>query len=465
MQNLPKIPDSKKQEEKSLAKFKNLFNENKFIIRDERKDDYGVDLRLELIFDQCNASNISIDVQLKSTTTKKHITKNSLTYFKIAVHNLNYLLNSPYSIYAIYSEHTDLFYWDYCVNIKKHCKSRSIDLLTTSQKTITYKFKHTLNQESIDVIYNEIRFRYNDLLQKSENNQLLTIRNSNHTDINISHNPEKTKKALKYYIDLIIERDRMCDLMQITLYNFSEIEEAKASGILTSRLASGLISIVDANLSVLMGEKDLTLNANEKNYSIIISPFDKFSKLIQESTSPADFHNRISQECITFDNYDSFIKRMNNASRYTYMKKLNIIRKLSQKEYNHLISININSRSGLSYKTVTQLYNYRFNDNYIENSDASYYNRYFILDFNKTVVINGKECTNEIYEVDLITFYTLISEICSAKQDIEDNIDVEEANKYLDHMNGIISEFIHIYNQAPLDSHTLSNTSNRPSMP
>lgn len=448
MQNLPQIPDSKKQEEKSLVKFKALFTENKFLIRDERNADYGVDLRLELISDQRNATNITIDVQIKSVKNGKYNTKSGLTFSRIVTNNLNYLLNSPYSIYAVYSEHEDLFFWDYCTNIKKYCKSKSIDLSTTAQKSITYHFKKILNHESIDEIYNEIKIRYNDILQRADINQLLTKRSSNNTDINISQNSEKTQKALEYYIDLISKKDCICDLMQITLYNYSEIEAAKANGILTSRLASGLISVIDADLSVLMGEKDLRLNIHDRNFSIAISSIDKFDKLIQESTSPDDFHNRISQKCITFDNYDSFKERINNASRYAYMKKLNILKKLSRSEYDSLISINANSRSGLSYKTVTQLYNYRFNENYIEKIDASFYNRYFILDFEKITIIDGQECTNDIYEVDLSTFYNLISEICSAKQDIEDNIDVEEANKYLVHMNGIVSEFISIYNQS-----------------
>ena len=452
MQNLPQIPDSKKQEERSLAKFKALFNENKFLIRDERNVDYGVDLRLEHISDQCNATNVTIDVQIKSVKNGGYNTKRSLAFSKIKTNNLNYLLNSPYSIYAVYSEDEDLFFWDYCMNIKNYCKSRSIDLSTTDQSYITYHFIQILNDESIDEIYNEIKFRYNDILQRADINQLLTKRSSNNTDINISQNPEKTKRALGYYIDLIIKKDCICDLMQITLYNYSEIEAAKANGILTSRLANGLISVIDADLSVLMGEKDLIVNNNERNFSIAISSIDKFNKLIQESKSPDDFYNRISQECITFDNYDSFKERINNVPKYTYMKKLNILKKLSHSEYDTLITINANSRSGLSYKMVTQLYNYRFNDNYIENTDASFCNRYFILDFEKITIIDGQECTNDIYEVDLTTFYNLISEICSAKQDIENNIDVEKANKYLVHMNGIVSELISIYNQSEVNT-------------
>lgn len=196
MQNLPQIPYSKKQEEKSLAKFKALFNENKFLIRDERNVDYGVDLRLELISDQRNATNITIDVQIKSIKNGKYNTKRGLTFSKIVTNNLNYLLNSPYSIYVVYSEHEDLFFWDYCTNIKTYCKSRSIDLSTTDKRSITYHFKQILNDESIDEIYNEIKFRYNDILQRADINQLLTKRSSNNTDINISQNPEKSQKGI-----------------------------------------------------------------------------------------------------------------------------------------------------------------------------------------------------------------------------------------------------------------------------
>lgn len=447
MGNLPQISNSKKQEERSLVRFKSLFSENKFFIRDERKDDYGVDLRVELIFNQCNVTNITVDIQLKSIFDAEYDDKMGFCYSKISVCNLNYLLNSPYSMYVVYLEGKDIFLWDYCVNINKYCEQRSISIRTTNQKTISYNFKRILDSESIDEIHNEIKFRYNDLLQKAENNQLLTKRSSNGTDINISKNLEKTKEALKYYIDLIERKGYIYDLMQITLYNYSEIQHAKTNGILTSRLANGLISVIDANLSVLIGEKDLLEILEKDKYSISITTFDKFVRLIKESATSDEFCTKMSQKCISFDNFDSLQDRANYASRYAYMKKLNILNKLSKSDYDGIISLNINSRTGYSYKTVTQLYNYRFNDNYIENSDATFYNRYFILDFRTTKIIDGMEYTDEIYEVDLGTFYALISEICSAKQDIEDGIAVEEAYEYLKHMEGIVSELISIYNQ------------------
>ena len=51
--------------------------------------------------------------------------------------------------------------------------------------------------------------------------------------------------------------------------------------------------------------------------------------------------------------------------------------------------------------------------------------RYFILDFNNTVDIDGNESCKEAYELHPLSFLTLISEICSFKQAIEDDFRVD----------------------------------------
>ncbi|UZN01375.1 hypothetical protein OL548_33900 (plasmid) [Lysinibacillus sp. MHQ-1] len=66
----------------------------------------------------------------------------------------------------------------------------------------------------------------------------------------------------------------------------------------------------------------------------------------------------------------------------------------------------------------------------------------FLLDFNK---VDSKDRASKIYELDLYSFYLLISEICSAKQDIENDIENEEAKTYLTHMENVITEFIKNY--------------------
>lgn len=59
--------------------------------------------------------------------------------------------------------------------------------------------------------------------------------------------------------------------------------------------------------------------------------------------------------------------------------------------------------------------------------------RYFILNFNKTTTIDGKEYETEVFEIDMRSFCILICEICSDKQDIEDNICTQDVRKYLIH--------------------------------
>ena len=53
----------------------------------------------------------------------------------------------------------------------------------------------------------------------------------------------------------------------------------------------------------------------------------------------------------------------------------------------------------------------------------------------------------KIYEVNFETFYELISDICSAKSDIEQNFQVNEAKKDLKHFKEIIRLFIEKYNK------------------
>ncbi|KOM98723.1 hypothetical protein ACP49_05350 [Clostridium botulinum] len=67
------------------------------------------------------------------------------------------------------------------------------------------------------------------------------------------------------------------------------------------------------------------------------------------------------------------------------------------------------------------------------------------MNFNKTIIIEGQEYCEEIYELDIKSFCILICEICSTKQDIENNIDEDDAKKHLDYMEKIIDKFIKGY--------------------
>lgn len=162
-------------------------------------------------------------------------------------------------------------------------------------------------------------------------------------------------------------------------------------------------------------------------------------KAINGEKSIIDMAGKNTFEC---DSIDELTDKCSKMMRKHFISQLRIINVLNRNEYNELCGIDFSTRDGLNYKTVTQIGQYRFNEMCYVDKNNTLKRRYFILNFNKVITIDGREYTTEIFEVDMRSFCILICEICSAKQDIEDNIAVEEAKEYLVHMENIITEFI-----------------------
>ena len=148
-----------------------------------------------------------------------------------------------------------------------------------------------------------------------------------------------------------------------------------------------------------------------------------------------------------YDSIDELTDKYSEMMRSHFISQLKIINVFNKNEYDELCGIDFSTRNGLNYKTATQIGEYRFNEMCYVDRNNLLKRRYFILNFNKVITIEGSEYTTEIFEVDMNSFCILICEICSAKQDIEDNIDVEDAKKYLTHMENIVTEFINKYFQ------------------
>jgi hypothetical protein len=53
------------------------------------------------------------------------------------------------------------------------------------------------------------------------------------------------------------------------------------------------------------------------------------------------------------------------------------------------ISLDISTRDGLNYKTITQVGNYRFTQVINVNDESVLTRRYFILDFNNIMTVDG----------------------------------------------------------------------------
>lgn len=177
-----------------------------------------------------------------------------------------------------------------------------------------------------------------------------------------------------------------------------------------------------------------------KDFFSLISP-DEYKKIIETGANIDKIISKNSFEC---DNVKELVIMANDIQKNFFISQLRIIKVLNCEEYNKLCLMDPLARNGLNYKTVTQIENYRFNENCIVN-DNVLTRRYFILDFNKTITVDGEECTNQIYELDMKSFCILVCEVCTAKQDIEDKLYINEAKKYLDHMERVIERFIEKY--------------------
>ncbi|ACA53723.1 hypothetical protein FDC45_00955 [Clostridium botulinum] len=170
---------------------------------------------------------------------------------------------------------------------------------------------------------------------------------------------------------------------------------------------------------------------NDKNYREIINK----EKSIELS---------MSKNCFEYDNVDEMLKKLEEVQNDFFISQLKIINILNREEYNKICVVDFGSRSGLTHKVVTEIGNYRFTE-VCNNVDNILIRRYFIMNFNKTIIIEGQEYCEDIYELDIKSFCILICEICSTKQDIENNIDEDDAKKHLNYMEKIIDKFIKGY--------------------
>ena len=108
---LPQSDRNSQLERLSILKFQSVLPTDKFVFRDERVTDAGVDGSLEILVDG-QYTNMRAQVQLKSTESKKAREDGVVTY-PIKTSNFNYLLNGPLGLYVLYISETDelLYEW------------------------------------------------------------------------------------------------------------------------------------------------------------------------------------------------------------------------------------------------------------------------------------------------------------------------------------------------------------------
>lgn len=148
----------------SLKALRNLLPEEKFLFRDERVDDKGVDGALEVKiavrvpnkggekvmegFTNCRAQ-----VQLKSTDKAKPNKDGSISY-AIETSNLNYLLNGPSPIYFLWIAETNELRYAWARDEWQRLDAEVLDW--KQQGEFTVRFRNVMDSKAVDLIQERI---------------------------------------------------------------------------------------------------------------------------------------------------------------------------------------------------------------------------------------------------------------------------------------------------------------------
>ena len=167
--NLPRRSTEHINSDIGVRKSCELFTDPWFIVREESKNDYGVDLVIEAIVGNGRyPSNIRCHAQIKSSNKKKN--KDGSYSYSVATSNLNYLLNSPNSFYVFYSIKEDRLYYCSAENAYRNHRGR---------KNTTVKFAKILDSNLLKDIHSrmlDISLSIRDLLLSPDKRMLLNKR-------------------------------------------------------------------------------------------------------------------------------------------------------------------------------------------------------------------------------------------------------------------------------------------------
>jgi hypothetical protein len=153
LDDLPERPTEHVNSDIARQRFRQLFTDPLFIVREETDNDYGVDICIEaLVNNGTSPTNIRAHVQLKASSKKRN-TDGTYSY-SVSRRNLNYLLNSPGSFYAFYSTTTGAFYYRSADDVYHEYESGSKEWAT--QGTVTIKFREALDNKSIALIHENL---------------------------------------------------------------------------------------------------------------------------------------------------------------------------------------------------------------------------------------------------------------------------------------------------------------------
>lgn len=168
---------------------------------------------------------------------------------------------------------------------------------------------------------------------------------------------------------------------------------------------------------------------------------DQFNKVMKGG----DVFEQAGKHMMQLEDLNGIEEALKKMNRRVYMSQMKIVGSLSREELEKLYEFDGGTRTGWNYRNVTEVGNYCFQEVAKIDQNNVLKRRYFILNYNGAGMVKEKRCLECSYEIDVKTFAILVSDICSAKLDIEKNVQVESAKQSLKDGEEFIKEFIEDY--------------------
>jgi tetratricopeptide (TPR) repeat protein len=150
---LPKADRNAELQRLSIRAFQSLLPPDRFVFRDERADDAGVDGSLELLIGS-RYTNLRAQVQLKSTDSTATNADGSVSV-QVRASNLNYLMNGPNPVYVLYVVPRDEVRYVWARDEWNRLQESNPEW--TKQESITLRFQDILTVEAVEQIHRRIR--------------------------------------------------------------------------------------------------------------------------------------------------------------------------------------------------------------------------------------------------------------------------------------------------------------------
>jgi hypothetical protein len=149
----PKSDRNDELEDLSFRAFQNALPVQRFVFRDERGKDKGVDGSLELKINS-GFTNLRGQVQLKGTDSEKVNADGSVS-LQVKTRNLVYLINGPSPIYVLYVVPRDELRFLWAREEYDRLNQENPDW--RQQETVTLHFRRILTPDALDQIHDRIR--------------------------------------------------------------------------------------------------------------------------------------------------------------------------------------------------------------------------------------------------------------------------------------------------------------------